>query len=72
MNAVNNDIHCEIKNGLSVGDVCDHADQYLSLCHHSENLKVEKEVSYQWKNYTEENICTYRTGEWRRLHSGSI
>ena len=50
VNAVNDDIHCEIKNGLIVGNVCDHADKYLFLCHHSENLKTEKEVSYQWKN----------------------
>jgi len=31
VNAVNNYIRCEIKNGLSVGNVCDHADPYLFL-----------------------------------------
>jgi len=50
VNAVNNNIHCENKNGLIVGNVCDHADKYLSLYYHSENLKIEKEASYQRKN----------------------
>jgi hypothetical protein len=48
MNAVNNDIHCEIKNRLIVGNVCDHADKYLFLYHLSENLRIE--VSYECKN----------------------
>lgn len=51
MNAVNDDIHCEIKNGLIVGNVCDHADKYLFLCHLSENLKTEKKFLINGRTY---------------------